>query len=89
MTTLLIVISMCLLTLGYIARIIRNELVKQQEQRILLYKKALEESLAKLAICRNNLDNAVAEKQECSAMLGKLKKHCNLSCFMNAEKEEQ
>lgn len=83
MTTLLIVISMCLLTLGYIARIIRNELVRQQEQQILLYKKALEESLAKLAICRNNLDNAVYDNQQYREMHEHMKKKCNLNCLMD------
>ena len=47
---------------------------------------ALENQANQARIYKNNLDNATASLKEHSEMLGKLKKHCNLSCFMNAKK---
>ena len=86
MITTLIVISICLLVLGYISRSIRDELVKQQELQIHMLQGALENQANQARIYKNNLDNATASLKEHSEMLGKLKKHCNLSCFMNAKK---
>ena len=88
MVTTIIVISICLLALGYISRCIRDELVKQQELQIHMLRGALENLAAQTHIYKNNLDNATASLNEHREMMGKMKKHCHLSCFVNAEKEE-
>ena len=88
MVTSIIVISICLLALGYVSRCIRDELVKQQELQIHMLQGALENQANQARIYKNNLDNATASLKEHSDMLGKMKKYCHLSCFVNAEKEE-
>ena len=88
MITTLIVISICLLALGYVSRTIRDEIVKQQELRIHMLQGALENLAAQTHIYKNNLDNATASLNEHREMMGKMKKYCHLSCFVNAEKED-
>ena len=88
MITPLIVISICLLTLGFISRMIRSELVKQQELQIHMLQGALENLAAQAHIYKNNLDNATESLNEHREMMGRMKKYCHLSCFINAEKEE-